>query len=326
MGRGNPEALENRRQATIVLKELREHQQEVDADKEEATDVRSDALTQHFEKAAQNLEKTITADQALVDAQIFHKLGVYSKRQAEQLQTGLRTYDTKTFTDNLIAKLRRANVDKYDDEEGQSQEVSVNFLDIGRSVHMRWKTAPALDFMYGNAPKDSEKKSTERKRAQRIKKGGPTSKPSELRPTDLEETETDKQVAEMKRELQKRKRCNYWMFVIDPNSFARSVENVFHSSFLVKERFASLNLKNEIDPTIRYFDASQSEGNRVSRSDNAEGSREVSNSQLIMGFDRNVWREMIRKHNIRQCLFPSKTLTGLTAEMRKLQEMEDSQE
>lgn len=323
MGQVDNDAVENRKRATIILKQLREHQQEVEADKEEATDVRSEALAHHFERAAQNLKKTKTADQALVDAQIFHKLGIYSKRQAEQLQSGLRTYDIKTFTDNLIAKLRHANAEKYDDEEGKLQQVSVNFLDIGRSVFTRWKIKPSQDVMYGNAPRDEVKKVRERKKVERIKKGGPTTRPNELRPTDLEETETDKQVAEMKRELQRRRSCNYWLFVIDPNSFPRSVENVFHSSFLVKEKFASLDLKSDNDPSIRYVDPNAAETTDTTQDGDANDN-DISNSQFIMGFDRNVWQEMIRKHNIRKCLFPPKQRTGEDAQLRRLRQYEES--
>ncbi|CAN8064564.1 unnamed protein product [Agarophyton chilense] len=324
MSQVNQEAVENRRKATIILKELREHQQQVEADKEEATDLRSETLNEHFEKAAKNLEKAKTADQALVDAQIFHKLGVYSKRQAEQLQTGLRTYDIKTFTDNLIAKLRRANAEKYGEEEEQAQNVSVNFLDIGRSVFDRWKTVHFQDSHFGNAPKEVVKKVGERKRPERIRKGGPATKPNELRPTDMEETETDKQVAEMKRELQRRKRCNFWLFVIDPKSFPRSVENVFHSSFLVKEKFAALDMKSEAEPTIRYVDPMADEMDDEEHE--KRGAEEyIGNSQFIMGFDRNLWQEIIRKHNIRKCLFPPKKRMNEDEQYRQLQAYEQEE-
>eukprot|EP00178_Gracilaria_changii_P027922 TRINITY_DN931_c0_g1_i1.p5 TRINITY_DN931_c0_g1~~TRINITY_DN931_c0_g1_i1.p5 ORF type:complete len:336 (+),score=68.67 TRINITY_DN931_c0_g1_i1:1199-2206(+) len=322
MSQVNHEAVENRRKATIILKELREHQQQVDADKEEATDLRSEALKEHFIKAAKNLEKAKTADQALVDAQIFHKLGVYSKRQAEQLQTGLRTYDIKTFTDNLIAKLRRANAEKYDEEDEQSQQISVNFLDIGRSVFDRWRTVHFPDTHFGNEPKEEVRKARERLKPDRIKTGGPATKPNQLKPTDLEETETDKQVAEMKRELQRRKRCNFWLFVIDPKSFPRSVENVFHSSFLVKEKFASLDLKSENEPMIRYLDPMADEVDERAKQMNGN-EEEINNSQFIMGFDRNMWQEMIRKHNIRRCLFPPKKRMSADAQLRQLQAYEE---
>ncbi|KAI0562671.1 Non-structural maintenance of chromosome element 4 [Gracilaria domingensis] len=323
MSQVNQEAVENRRKATIVLKELREHQQQVDADKEEATDLRSENLKEHFVKSVENLQKAKTADQALVDAQIFHKLGIYSKRQAEQLQTGLRVYDIATFTDNLIAKLRRANADKYDEEDEQSQQVSVNFLDIGRSVFNRWRTFHSLDTHFGNQPKDEVRKVRERKRAERVKKGGPATKPNQLKPTDMEETETDKQVAEMKRELQRRKRCNFWLFVIDPNSFPRSVENVFHSSFLVKEKFASLDLKSEGEPMIRYINPMADEMDEGSRA-RQDGEEKISNSQFIMGFDRNLWQEMIRKHNIRKCLFPPKTRMNEDARLQELEAYDEN--
>ncbi len=64
----------DRQQAKVVLKEFREHYDELDKDKDEALDCRSAVLSNHFTKAAENLDKARTVDQAYVDAQIFHKL------------------------------------------------------------------------------------------------------------------------------------------------------------------------------------------------------------------------------------------------------------
>lgn len=49
---------------------------------------------------------------------------------------------------------------------------------------------------------------------------------------------------------------DYFEFVIDPNSFARTVENMFHMSFLIKEGFANLFQDDVNLPAlgkIKYF-------------------------------------------------------------------------
>lgn len=318
---------EDRRKAKIVIKELRDHQKELEEQKDEATNCRSDVLAKHFKKAEANMGKSSTIDQALLDAQIFCTLSKHTKKQAAQLQTGLQTYDVNSFMDNLVQFMRRSDGLSEGPEEEMhdvpDDELCINFIQLGESVKHCKKSVPAIDFMHGNAPVESVANVTERKKAKRIWKGKVTVKPDELRSDEVEQTETDRQVAEMKRELARRKECNYWIFVIDPASFSRSIENIFHSSFLIKERLAALDLKVD-PPLIQYIDSK----NRRHSGGGEGGMAEDRQSQFIMGFDRNVWKEMINQHNIRRCLLPSKRRAdkGMDAQMQRLTQMEEHYE
>lgn len=306
-----------RRKEKLVVKELREHQEELEEQKADAIDCRSNVLATHFQRAAQQLPSVDRADQALIDAQIFHKLGVYSKRQADQLQTGLRTYDLKSYTDNLIVHMRRLQRRRESENEEDDEDIALNFYNIGRHVWSRWKRAPAMSFMYGNAPADESTKGMERKKPRRIKKGTNAVKPSEMHAAEMEQTETDKQVAEMKRELKKRGKCNFWKFVIDPNEqrgFTRSIENIFHSSFLIKENIALLDLQNEREPTIMYVERHANDGDG-----GGEGVRK--NAQHIMGFDMEEWQRVIHEFNITECVFPSKTIESMEEQREQLGQM-----
>lgn len=317
--------LEDRRKAKIVLKELRQHHQEVEDDKQDATDCRSDALKGHFEKAKDNIEKSTTVDQALVDAQIFRKLAEYTGKQAEQLQSGLRTCDVKTFMDCLSKSIR--GEDEIEPDEGPeddnivdeddggidsgramstatiAQGPQINLLKLGKSFGRKYRSIPPLDFMYGNEPKEPEAKpaQTER-RTRQVKKGLIAEKPCELRSDQVEQTETDKQVAAMKKELQKRKQINFWEFVIDPNDFPRSVENVFHSAFLIKDSWAQLDLKCD-PPMLKYRDA-DNQNNPSGSGQEEEDAGHVENSEYIMEFDRILWKNMINQYRIRESLLP----------------------
>lgn len=287
--------LEKQREAKRILKKLRHHQQRVEDDKDDAVDCRSDALKTHFEQAKKNIEMSTTVDQALVDAQIFRKLGEYTRKQAEQLQSGLRSYDVKSFVDCLVANMHNVN---SSGEEANDDDLVIDFVKLGDSVAGRYRTVPSLDFMYGNEPKQATAPPLERKTRQ-VKKGKNAVKPSELRMDEVEQTETDKQVAMMKKELQNRRQCNFWLFVIDPNDFTRSVENVFHSSFLIKDSWAQLDLKK--DPPLIKYREQQDDDIPHGRDDDVDN---VGPSEYIMEFDRLVWKEMIEKYDIRQCILP----------------------
>ena len=313
------DVVERRRKEKLVVKELREHQEQLEEEKADAIDCRSNVLTKHFEKAEQLFSNVDRADQALIDAQNFHRLGEFSKRQADQLQTGLRTYDLKSYTDNLVAHMRRQRRGRDSGEQEDDENIALNFYQIGRHVWSRWKRAPGLSFMYGNAPIDELPKGMERKKPRKIKTGAVAVKPSELLAAEMEQTETDKQVAEMKKELQRMGKCNFWKFVIDPNprtGFTRSIENIFHSSFLIKEKIALLDLQNEDDPKISYQERSS---DSAQNGDVGDVSRK--SVQHVMGFDMEDWKRVIDQFGITDCIFPSKSLPALHKESNVLSQI-----
>lgn len=276
----------------IVLKELREHQHEIEADKGNALDCRSQVLTEHFRRAEENLEKTVTADQALLDAQIFHKLGEYSKRQAAQLSTGLQTFDVKTFMDNLVLYMQEGP--GLMKGAGSEHNPMLDFKVLGNSLWKKSKKVPSLDFMHGLEPEDTVKQVKERKKPRRVKKSSTAIKPDEMKTGEVQQTLTDQEVARMKRELEKRKECNYWLFVLDPHSFTRSIENTFHSSFLVHDGMASIDFKVD-PPMIRYIDPRDREAHIVGP---------VKKSEAIVDLSYAKYIELIGKHQVRQCLLP----------------------
>lgn len=289
--------LEERRKANLVLKQLRQHQNQVEDDKDEAEDVESDALQKHFSQAEANLQKSQTVDQALVDAQIFHRLGQFTKRQAEQLQAGLRTCDLKSFVEHL--RLNMSIDESGEDDDNTS--VMMNFVKFGDSVASKYRSVPFFDFMYGNEPKENlSTKPTEQRKTRQVKKSSKTDKPDELCSDEIQQTETDKQVMLMKKILEQRKRCNFWEFVIDPQDFVRTIENLFHTSFLVKDSWAQLDLKAD-PPILRCNDSI--DGNQQGRNGGA-GSEHINNSQYVLDFDVTKWRELVEKYNIRRCILP----------------------
>ncbi len=83
----------------------------------------------------------------------------------------------------------------------------------------------------------------QRRQAQRVTKKDTVpvaaTKPKEVKNFSDEEESTTKDVAyiydHVKKTCEKKGRLHYFKFLIDPDSFAQSVENMFHFSFLIKD-------------------------------------------------------------------------------------------
>ena len=83
--------------------------------------------------------------------------------------------------------------------------------------------------------------------------GGAT-KPKEVQNLTEEEESTTKDVSyiysHVKEGCKKRGRLHYFKFLIDPDSYAHSVENMFHFSFLIKDGRAGVTMGKDGQPYI----------------------------------------------------------------------------
>jgi len=85
---------------------------------------------------------------------------------------------------------------------------------------------------------------------------------------------------EMRSFMEKRKPLDFWKFILDPNSFSQSVENIFHYSFLIKDGQTSLEIRDDIPIAA------------TSQPPRAEDT--ISNKQCVLKFDFSIWEVCYR--------------------------------
>lgn len=281
---------EERRRAGIVLNKLRTHKNYVLSERVEAENVRSDTLIYLFERTEQKYSVVENIQHAVVDVETFHHLGKYSRTQAQKLFFGLQLCNVQTYTDRLVEHMNQKRDNEPEFETTFQGPPSINLHDIGNGVWGKWKTVPAPDFMHGLAAEENS--IVAERRGAMARKGRNVTRAEEVVAKDVEDDLTDQQVRAMRQELKKHGRVNFWVFVLDPESFSRSIENLFHFSFLVQQRVAAVDFSVQ-EPTASYLGA---EGGQ-----NLDG---AACGEMIVGFDRGLWKEMVRLHRVRRCMFP----------------------
>ncbi|NWS18784.1 EID3 inhibitor, partial [Pachyramphus minor] len=74
---------------------------------------------------------------------------------------------------------------------------------------------------------------------------------------------------------------SFFDFVIDPNSFARTVENMFHVSFLIRDGLAEIRLDDDKLPIIE-----PTKSRKVGEDNRGPGARK----QVVMSLTQEEWK------------------------------------
>ncbi|KAL8213784.1 hypothetical protein R6Q57_003233 [Mikania cordata] len=184
---------------------------------------------------------------------------------------------------------------------GSGDEIrnSVKWKDIGTAVSHVFLKGGRCCTMLG--PMNSEVK--QRKVAQR-KQSRPTEKtrPEELAASVTEEkTDTDKNMATMFNVLRMNRSVKLENLVLNRNSFAQTVENLFALSFLAKDGRAEIKVNEEGCHVVSPRNAPAA---------NAVASKEVSYTHFIFRFDFRDWKLMLESVTEGDELMPHRNPTA----------------
>lgn len=306
----------NRRRAKRVLQELHEHKDELEKDRDEAEDPRSNALKKHYARAEENRMRAHTAEHHYADAQIFRRIGEFSRSQGAQLKTGLSDYGVKSFVDALVGVMERSQPKHVDDEDEKNEPMTICLADMGRGIAHKFKDAPSFDMMFGNMPEADAPPTSPRQRAERPRKGDFATQPERLAAGEAEKTETGKRVAIMGRELKRVRSVGFWQFVLDPDEsfgYMRTVENLFYACILIKDRCARLDLGKR-PPVLQYTEPEEREVR----------TGQMDSSQMVLGIDFKGWRKNKEQYGIHQAWWPrGETVVSATG-LRTLVEIDEA--
>ncbi|CAD6608530.1 BAH_G0007550.mRNA.1.CDS.1 [Saccharomyces cerevisiae] len=178
-----------------------------------------------------------------------------------------------------------------------------NWFRIGALYNTISKNAPITDHLMG--PLSIEKKprvlTPRRRNNDQVGEKITAEKITQHSLNSTQQETTPEQVKKCFKKLSKKLgpegSINLFKFIIDPNSFSRSIENLFYTSFLIKEGKLLMEHDEEGLPTIKI---KQSISHTDSRSKEIERQRRRAAHQnhIIFQMDMPTWRKLIKKYNI----------------------------
>ncbi|XP_030628875.1 non-structural maintenance of chromosomes element 4 homolog A [Chanos chanos] len=278
----------------------------VQQNREDMLSPANNKLTDVLEEANKLFANVRQAREAALDAQLLVLATDLGKEKASQLHAEGSAFDPTAFAENLLSfmGLNRLEEEEEDGEEGHSRGYLPQdaWHRLAKKAEFCFKTAPSFHYMLGSFLAEPP---PPRQRVERQRKA-PNKEEKRIMPTQLKKMEESHQEATEK-EVERILGClqgyfaddpespiSYYEFVIDPTSFSRTVENIFHTSFLIRDGLARIYLDKEKLPCIAPVEEGEVEPGGV-----------TNRQQCVMSISPARWREIIEAFQIKEALIPA---------------------
>ncbi|XP_005048753.1 PREDICTED: non-structural maintenance of chromosomes element 4 homolog A isoform X1 [Ficedula albicollis] len=288
----------------MIRSQYRELISTVQQNREAMLNSKSNRLTEALEEANRLFDGVRRAREAALDAQFLVIASNIGKEKANELHSEMSAFDSTAFAEDLLTFMgvNRTEVEETDDSEDASAVFlpSDAWKTMGEEATKYFRRAHTFHFLSGsfNSEPPVPKQRIERqKKASRGK--AERAMPAQLKKMEESHQEaTEKEVERILGILQTHFEndpntpISFFDFVIDPNSFARTVENMFHVSFLIRDGLAKIKMDEDELPVIEPLKPSGAE----------EDSRAGARNQVVLSLDQKEWQEIIETFQIREAM------------------------
>ncbi|GAB0191959.1 non-structural maintenance of chromosomes element 4 A [Grus japonensis] len=297
-----PEGAGDERSRRMIRNQYRELIYNVQQNREDMLSSKSNRLTEALEEANKLFSGVSCAREAVLDAQFLVLASNLGKEKANELHSEMTAFDSLAFAEDLLTFMGINRIE-VEDNDSDSEGISGGYLPsnawqkLGEETEKYFRRAPSFHYMLGSFKSDPP---VPRQRIERQKKatGGEEKRamPAQLKKMEESHQEaTEKEVERILGLLQTHFKndpdtpISFFDLVIDPNSFARTVENIFHVSFIIRDGFARLKLDDDKLPIIE-----PSKDNEGREDDRGAGAR----NQVVLSLSHQEWKEIVETYEI----------------------------
>ncbi|KAK9814085.1 hypothetical protein WJX72_000419 [[Myrmecia] bisecta] len=281
--------------------QLNKFKQEIRKDKDKLVSNEGNVIVERLKKLNDISKDVQRPREQAADAEAFSDLATLAKEGATKLAQGGKGRSITDFLRRLKARYVHSSEAQ---EDGALDPEAFNWAALGQHVNKYFKTAPGVCCMLG--PLDAQPKV--RKVAQRMAKKPPgklinPDQQQEARPEDMQET--DKNMEVMYSMLASHPRAHVLEVILNHESYAQTVENMFALSFLVKD--ARVKLENSDDGMVVIWQTSKKkkkdktgEGAAAAEAPEVEAARE----QFVIASNMDDWETWKQYVDPKDCLMP----------------------
>lgn len=277
----------------------------VQQNREDMLNPANNKLIDVLEEANRLFANVKQAREAALDAQLLVLATDLGKEKASQLHAEGSAFDPSAFAEHLLSFMGLNRLEEADDDQNGHLNGYLPqdaWQKLAKRSEVCFRTAPSFHYMLGSFLAEPP---PPRQRVERQRKA-PSKEAKRIMPTQLKKMDeshqeaTEKEVERILACLQKyfaddpEEPISYYEFVIDPNSFSRTVENIFHTSFLIRDGLARINLDKEGLPCIAPVEEGEmGTGGAAPR------------HQCVISISQSSWKEIIEAFDIKEALIPA---------------------
>ncbi|ORX66578.1 hypothetical protein DL89DRAFT_270115 [Linderina pennispora] len=265
------------------------------ARKKEYLEGNTDLLLQDLERANMLFGTVNSTSEGVLDSQFLILSADISAQKAHQMRIDSAAFDSLEYVEKLRETLYGTDADMQ-----QMTGKQPDWAKLGEVAAKFTRKAPRFSYIYG--PLMAEVKHRKRTVQQRGRRNGRADQSQvasietmEAGDIKKQENQTTKLVRKVHKILTEVGPINLFKLVINPQSFAQSVENIFYVSFLIRDGKAFIDDQSG-QPMIEACEPPQ-------QNDYEQG---LSKRQLIFSLEYASWKEIIEVYKIVNCAIPSR--------------------
>lgn len=289
-----------------IRKQYRQLIYNVQQNREDIVNTASDSLSEALEEANVLFDEVSRTREAALDAQFLVLASDLGKEKAKQLNCDMRFFNQVAFCDFLciFVGLNLMEDNGRNALSGCDDNIALSFWETIQKEATSWiLQAGTFHFIFGSFKSESAARKPRREHQKKSHKMEDNrDMPIKLRKLDLSNNQeaTEKEVERILGLLQTYFRkypdtpVSYFEFVIDPNSFSRTVENIFYVSFIIRDGFARIRLDQDRLPILEPININQmSEGNDPSSYGRKQG---------VISLSLQDWRNIVATFEISEAM------------------------
>jgi len=274
-------------------------------EKENVENQTTDDLLSRVTEADELFHLVKGTSEAIADSRVLISVTGQASTKARGMKSGSGAFDIDEFIQKLVTFMGGRAAQQLDaDEDGSEHEdnqvesgAPLEWELIGRRALGYSHRVPVSDFMLGPLSIEQKQRAPV-KRSKLEKNKADEKKPQAITEDDItrSENETTKNVIALRTLLGECGTINLFRFIINPNDFGQSVENLFYLSFLIRDGSCALQISEDGEPEIY-------ECCEPSAEEYAAG---LQKKQLVMELDMTTWRRAIEVFHIVQPTIPQR--------------------
>ncbi|XP_054838060.1 non-structural maintenance of chromosomes element 4 homolog A [Eublepharis macularius] len=294
----------------LLRQQYRELITVVQKNREMMLSTRNDKLTEALEDANKLFIGVSRAREAALDAQFLVLASNLGKEKASQLHSDMTVFDPSAFAEDLLSFMGLNRLEG-DESDSDNEQLASGFLPsnawhkLGEEAKKYFRRTPTFHFMLGTFTADPPVQRPRIERQQ--KRAGPAERramPAQLK--KMEESHQEATEKEVERILgillsffrdDPNDPISFLEFVTDPDSFARTVENMFHVSFLIRDGLARIKLDQYKLPIIEPLNPEEGENNQDTQA----------RKQAVISMSYKEWQNIVKTFEISQPMIPPAT-------------------